>query len=252
MESRIQAELSRIERQFQVTCLFACESGSRAWDFPSTDSDYDVRFVYFHPLPWYLQVFQQRDVIEKPIDGLLDISGWELRKALRLLWKSNPALLEWLSSPIVYRSHRQLDAVKKLVAQAFLPKSSCHHYLALARRYLNRLAENEKITAKSYLYALRALFCCRWVIERLEQPPMRFTDMLAALALENEIKQSIETLLEQKAGARESDTIAKVPLLDDYLAGLSQTLEPQIPHNPETRSNAGFNTVFRSIIGAGA
>jgi len=96
MNQAIQAELDRIQTRFGITYLLVCESGSRAWDFASPDSDYDVRFVYFHPVDWYLQVFEQRDVIERPIDEVLDISGWELRKALRLLWRSNPALQEWL------------------------------------------------------------------------------------------------------------------------------------------------------------
>ena len=41
-------------------------------------------------------------MIEKPIDDELDASGWEIRKALQLLHRSNPTLLEWLDSPVVY------------------------------------------------------------------------------------------------------------------------------------------------------
>ena len=79
------------------------QSGSRAWGFASRDSDYDVRFLYVHRRDWYLSVEDRRDVIEQPIAEDLDVSGWELRKALRLLRKSKPPLLEWLKSPIVYR-----------------------------------------------------------------------------------------------------------------------------------------------------
>jgi hypothetical protein len=73
--------------------------------FESTDSDWDVRFIYVHPRDWYLSidVEDKRDVIERPINDELDISGWDLRKALKLLRKSNPPLLEWLSSPIIYK-----------------------------------------------------------------------------------------------------------------------------------------------------
>ena len=85
--------------------LYACESGSRAWGFASTDSDYDVRFLYLRRPSWYLSIDLEarRDVIERPIDDELDVSGWDLRKALKLFLKSNPPLLEWLGSPIVYR-----------------------------------------------------------------------------------------------------------------------------------------------------
>ena len=105
MKQTILENLERIEAEHNVTILFACESGSRAWGFPSPDSDYDVRFIYAQKPASYIRVFDKRDVIEQPIDGLLDINGWDIKKALGLLRKSNPALMEWLSSPIIYRQH---------------------------------------------------------------------------------------------------------------------------------------------------
>ena len=102
MKSRILSHLREIETTENVRIVYACESGSRAWGFPSADSDYDVRFLYVHPLEWYLSVDVKRDVIERPLQGGLDISGWDLKKALQLFRKSNPPLLEWLGSPIVY------------------------------------------------------------------------------------------------------------------------------------------------------
>ena len=61
------------------------------------------RQIYLCPSKdWYLSIDAKRDVIELPIDDSLDISGWELTKALRLFRKSNPPLLEWLSSGTVY------------------------------------------------------------------------------------------------------------------------------------------------------
>ena len=50
----IAERLAAIERTYDVRLLFAIESGSRAWGFPSPDSDYDVRFVYIHRPEWYL------------------------------------------------------------------------------------------------------------------------------------------------------------------------------------------------------
>ena len=102
MEQAIKANLAEIEARENVRIVYACESGSRAWGFPSSDSDYDVRFIYLHPLEWYLSIVDKRDVIEDPITGQLDVNGWDLRKALQLFRKSNPPLFEWLNSPIVY------------------------------------------------------------------------------------------------------------------------------------------------------
>jgi len=103
--SQIKAELARIEEDENISILWACESGSRAWGFESQNSDYDVRFIYLQRTEEYLRASDLRDVIEKPISDDLDISGWDLPKALRLFRKSNPPLLEWLQSPIVYQGN---------------------------------------------------------------------------------------------------------------------------------------------------
>ena len=180
MEMEIDKELAAIEHEEGVKILFAIESGSRAWGFPSTDSDYDVRFVYVRPQDWYLSVFEGRDVIERPISGLLDINGWDLRKALALLRKSNPALMEWLNSPIVYRNTPCADALRALTNEAFLPLASCHHYRSMFRQHQSRSAGRNKVRIKHYLYSIRPILAARWVITHQSQPPMRFVDLLEA------------------------------------------------------------------------
>lgn len=111
--SKIKSKLISIEKEKNIKTLYAVESGSRAWGFESEDSDYDVRFIYIHPSDWYLSINDKRDVIEYPIDeNLIDISGWEIRKALRLFRKSNPPLMEWMCSPIVY--HKFSGFIEKL------------------------------------------------------------------------------------------------------------------------------------------
>ncbi len=98
----IQEKTKELENTHAIRILFACESGSRAWGFPSSDSDYDVRFIYVHQKEWYLSIHEGRDVVEMPVNKELDISGWDLRKTLRLLNKHNAVLFEWIQSPIVY------------------------------------------------------------------------------------------------------------------------------------------------------
>src|SRR5689334_19647828 len=119
VNKRVQDALDRVEQDRRVRVLYACESGSRAWGFASLDSDYDVRFVYVHEPAWYLSVDEKRDVVEMPLSEELDVSGWELRKALRLLRKSNPPLLEWLKSPIVYRRDEEFVAGFNAVAEEY-------------------------------------------------------------------------------------------------------------------------------------
>jgi len=52
MRERVRQQLHEIEQRFNVTVLYACESGSRGWGFASPDSDYDVRFLYVHKPDW--------------------------------------------------------------------------------------------------------------------------------------------------------------------------------------------------------
>ena len=143
-----------IERTEGVRLLYACESGSRAWGFASTDSDYDVRFLYLRPREWYLSidVERRRDVIERPIDGLLDINGWDLRKALGLFRKSNPPLLEWLHSPIVYLDrHGVAERLRALLEQYYSPTACFHHYYHMAKGNYREYLKGEEVKLKKYL-----------------------------------------------------------------------------------------------------
>ena len=139
IKARIEQALAILERDESVKILFAVESGSRAWGFPSRDRDYDVRFVYVRQ-PWdYINVYPLRDVIEKPITDELDISGWDLAKAFGLLRKSNPALMEWVRSPLVYQElPPHVETFRRLAKEAFLPLASCHHYRSMARKHQMR------------------------------------------------------------------------------------------------------------------
>ena len=144
MRDKILEQLGQIERDHNVTIILACESGSRAWDFPSADSDYDVRFVYAHTAQWYLSILPGRDVIEIPVGPILDINGWDVRKALQLLRKSNCSILEWLSSPIRYCCNEDLlRIIVDVVPLGFRKRTSARHYLSMARATSKRHAATE-------------------------------------------------------------------------------------------------------------
>src|SRR5687767_6855485 len=100
--TNIKEILVHLEQQFNVKVMYACETGSRAWGFPSPDSDYDIRFIYMHERNWYLHLGERKDTIDIAITNDLDISGWDLRKSLKLLKKSNAPLIERFQSPIEY------------------------------------------------------------------------------------------------------------------------------------------------------
>lgn len=204
MRQRIALELDEIERAFDVKILYACESGSRGWGFASTDSDYDVRFIYVHKAEWYLKVDPSRDVIERPLDDELDISGWELRKALGLLKRSNPTLLEWLNSPIVYRADEVfIVELRKLAVEYFSDLRGRYHYLSMAKKNFRGYLKGDTVRLKKYFYVLRPLLAVKWIDERKSVPPMPFSQLLAILD-DRELLAEIGHLLEVKRQYPES------------------------------------------------
>jgi predicted nucleotidyltransferase len=205
MRAHIMRTLGEIETREDVRVLFACESGSRGWGFASPDSGYDVRFVYVRRLDRYLTIDPLRDVIEQPPEGTLDLHGWDLRKALQLLRDSNPTLLEWLRSPIVYR---QDDAVvrrlRALAEQGFSPVRGYHHYVSTALRNLREQQQIEAVPHRMYLGVLRPLLAARWIREGRGVPPMRIAELVQALLDERAPIAEIDALLEVKSRAGES------------------------------------------------
>jgi predicted nucleotidyltransferase len=175
IRTEIEAYLHAIETENDIRIIYACESGSRGWGFASPDSDYDVRFLYVHPLPWYLRVLPGRDVIELPISEVLDINGWELRKALQLLRKGNATLIEWLDSPIQYRVDAPfLNVMRRVVQQTWQAERAFYHYIHMARRNNRGYLRGEPVRYKRYLYVLRPLLAAQWISEGRGIPPMCF------------------------------------------------------------------------------
>jgi predicted nucleotidyltransferase len=207
LREQAMATLRDIEQHEDVTVLFACESGSRGWGFASPDSDYDVRFLYVNRLPWYLTLEPGRDVIERPISGNLDVSGWDLRKALVLLRNSNPTLMEWLCSPIVYRQDDAfIDRLNALCSGCFSPVRGYHHYVSMARKNYREHLRREAVRYKKYLYVLRPLLAARWIRAGRGMPPMRFAELVQATVTELPLIDEINALLEVKMRAGEAAT----------------------------------------------
>ena len=209
MRERVVDELQRIERQYGVRVLLAVESGSRAWGFASPDSDYDVRFMYNHHRDWYISVAESRDVIEEMLSGDLDVSGWDLRKTLRLFGKCNIALNEWLGSPIVYwETPKFREQLLQLMPSYFNPIAGLHHYRSMAVRTLEENLEGERIGIKKLCYVLRPLLACRWIERKRSQPPTVFHALMDDVLVSPEERIWIEGLLKRKGDARESEPVA--------------------------------------------
>jgi len=249
MKNRILKELDNIEKTHNIKIIYACESGSRAWGFASKDSDYDVRFIYGHPRDWYLSIVEKKDVIEIPVNEELDISGWDIKKSLRLLRKSNSPLLEWLSSPIVYKNvAAAVRPFYMLSKRAFMPESSCHHYLSMARSSIAKFQDERDIRIKSYLYAVRTLLCCKWIIENMNQPPMLIQDLLKEYLPTGKIRNFVDNLIEVKGNDTELTRIERSSDFEGYMSEELRSLNAIIPKNPEKIPVEEFDSVFKDIL----
>lgn len=217
VRQRVLRVLEEIEAKHEVRVLFACESGSRGWGFASPDSDYDVRFVYVHRLPWYLQVEPGRDVIELPISDELDLSGWELRKSLQLLRRSNPTLLEWLSSPVFYRSSAAVARLSQLAPVFFSALKGRYHYLAMARKNFRGYLRGEMVRQKKYFYVLRPLLAVRWIDAGLGMPPMSFADLVNGVVEDGALLEDIRALMEVKMRSGEAKYGPRWPRIQAFI-----------------------------------
>jgi predicted nucleotidyltransferase len=255
MIKQIKKSLARESQSGDVKILYACESGSRAWGFASPDSDYDVRFIYMHPRDWYLSLFDNRDVIEQPINDLLDISGWDLKKALLLLYKSNGALIEWLHSPVVYMHDSAiLKYFRDLAARSFQPLSLCHHYLGMAKKGWDAVSGLEQVKLKRYFYTLRALLCAEWIVNRNSIAPVPFLSLLEEFYPSGEFRAAIDNLLLMKSESNESDLTARsqyvklFEVIDKRIVELFDTLPDNLPKNNDKVERIIFDNAFREIL----
>ncbi|RUT30553.1 nucleotidyltransferase domain-containing protein [Paenibacillus zeisoli] len=219
MEDKIRLELQQIEQEEKVRILYACESGSRAWGFPSKDSDYDVRFIYIREVEWYLSIHEKRDVIERPISDLLDINGWDLKKALYLFRKSNPPLLEWLQSPIQYlETSTVAEQIRRISPLTFSPRSCMYHYLNMARGNFRDYLTGDTVRIKKYFYVLRPLLACGWIERNGTMPPMEFDYLVRELIPEDsELNRAIRELLDRKKAGDELDYEPRLTRIHEYL-----------------------------------
>jgi len=183
MQTVIIKKLEEIALEYGVCILFACESGSRGWQFPSPDSDYDVRFIYVRQLNDYLSVARYNELqIGLPINDELDMYGWDIRKVLGLIRKSNTTPFEWLQSPIVYMQQPQFrDELWTLCEKYFDRFSNIRHYLGIARSAMNTMVNNSEITIKKLFYVLRPLLAAKWCLEQNSIAPMSIHPLMSLM-----------------------------------------------------------------------
>ena len=236
IHEEIMRRLEAVQREHEVRILLAIESGSRAWGFASPDSDFDVRFIYCRAKDWYVAVDleERRDVIDYPIVDEIDLNGWDIRKALRLFWKSNPALIEWLQSPIKYIEQGGFAAgARQLMSQVYSLERGMYHYRSMAKTNYHQYLRDEQVRLKKYFYVLRPLLSVFWIERYQTAAPIEFDRLLHLLDEWPEVLQAIHALLLLKRDTPELGLSPQVPVLNHFIESHLQRLEKELPAHTE-------------------
>ena len=246
----IPAKLKEIEARENIRVIHCVESGSRAWGFASPDSDYDVRFIYVRPIEYYLRLDKTRDVIEWQLDDTLDINGWDLQKALRLLHSSNPTLFEWNNSPIVYKTTPEWAEISAIIGHFFQKKAGLYHYLSTAKKNYREYLKGDMVKPKKYFYVLRPILACRWILEKQTPPPMLFSE-LADACLDEDLVPAVSDLLRLKMETPEMGLGPRIDVINDYLDASIDEVDQLIQTLPsdERITWDELNHIFMDILG---
>ena len=210
-------KVKEIEEREHIKVLHVVESGSRAWGFASPDSDYDVRFIYVRDEDFYLSLKKTEDYIDWELNDVLDINGWDLKKALQHFHRSNATMFEWSNSPVVYYTTEEWQQLYDRVArQYFSCKSALYHYYGTASKNYHTYLREDMVKYKKYFYVLRPILACKWIEERKWPPPILFSELHEAV-LEEEMKAAVEDLVAKKMNMTESEKAPKIEILNRYI-----------------------------------
>lgn len=273
----IKEKLSQIEQRENIRILYACESGSRAWGFASPDckaetcysacktaesrpksvacldqtySDYDVRFIFVRPVEDYLRVKELPDFIDAELNEVYDINGWDLKKFFKQLYKSNPVLFEWANSPIFYRTTQEWESVKAIMKEYVLQVAMIHHYRGMAKSNVRSNFATSEVVLKKYLYVLRPVLACVWIMQKHTVPPTEFMKLVEEV-LPEELKVLADELLAVKMKSGEKEKGARIPQIDLLIE--SKLNEATVfPVTDEVQENyEKLDKLFLEIVQAG-
>lgn len=252
IHDEIMRRLQRTEQTEGVRIVLAIESGSRAWGFDSPNSDFDVRFIYVQPSHWYLAVDleERRDVIEYGITDDIDLNGWDIRKALRLFWKSNPAFVEWIQSPISYiESGGFASGARKLLPTVYSNESGMYHYRSMAKSNYRGYLRAEMIPLKKYFYVLRPLLSVRWIERYQTTAPIEFDKLLHLIEERPILIAAIQSLLVKKRAGPEMGLSEPIQCIHDFIEEELTRLEKMNPQRTFREAVLPqLNALFHSVL----
>lgn len=251
IKQKIMDKLRETEIRYDVKIILAIESGSRGWGFASNDSDYDCRFIYVHRRDYYISVLEKRDIIEYAVDPVFDINGWDLKKAVQHMMKSNGVMHEWLSSSVIYINKEGLrEDMRNLADKFFNPKAVSYHYLKMAINKYKEIKGESESKLKKYFYILRPLANIKYIETLHRIPHMEYDKNLAEISVPEQVLAEIQKLKKIKERVEESYKIPPNQVLFDFFESEIQRIDAYLK-NMEHKKYKDYeeaDRVFRKII----
>lgn len=246
-------QLTKIESYHEVKILTAVESGSRAWGFASPDSDFDVRFLYVHAPDHYLTVWDRRDVIEwGGEDPSMDITGWDIRKALRLMAHGNASVGEWLRSPIIYQWRFSLTAGLQDLETRVDSRCYAWHYYGMAKGNFQKYLQGPEVSHKKYLYVLRPIAAANLVLQGQPLSTAMYPELPYHLPRQDSLlTEKVESLVRAKRQGDELMTGPASQWLHDYIERELAVIKQELTlfmEKPRHLDPVDVDTVFRAIV----
>lgn len=251
MRNEIIEHIHQLEVEQGITILLSVESGSRAWGCPSPDSDFDVRMIYKRSTPDYLEIDEKPDTINYFHGELLDINGWDIKKTLKLVRKSNVTPFEWAQSPMIYKEEDGFSSKLLEVCRAyFSEKHAVNHYKGIAKNCYSSTDFGKSINLKKLFYVLRPLMAAKWIIEKKEIPPMDIPRLIQ-IVKDQSVEQHIKELLAIKSNANEDYVHEASDLITEFIKEEFENInKTQLDDVPKDLNSEKLNHLFKEIIGS--
>ncbi|MGM9804370.1 MAG: DNA polymerase beta superfamily protein [Muribaculaceae bacterium] len=241
--------LHKLEEQYKIKILMAVNSGSRSFGYSSAESDWDVRLIYVHRPEWYFSINKTDDVIELMLEEEhLDIEGYDLKKALSLLTKTNPILSDWLHSKDVFIvDEKFLESMHQFERMCYNTKNAMYHFYSISannKRYLD-----EEATLKRFIYYMRGLLACRWIENTGNHPPVKIDELIDATITDNDaVRQAAHELLALKRQGKVHDKDIVTSGLVEYIFEMQKYYMELLPNLTVEKPVFAFDELSKFLM----
>ena len=250
MKERILTLLHDLERKHGIRNLLAVSYGSRSFGYASAESDWDVRFIYVHRPEWYFSIAKTEDSVKLILDDEdIDMEGYDLKKALTLLSRTNPNESDWLhAKDYLIVDDDFLHAMQAFEAQCYNPHHAMYHFYSIALKHSQRYLEKE-VTLKRFVYYMRGLLSCRWMEEHGSHPPVIVDELIDATIADNEaVREKAHHLLELKRTGRSHDMAIVDAQLAGYMFDLQKYYEQLLSKFKDIKPQADLQAMSKWLM----